>query len=148
RPRSRRSLDGPVLHPGGEADHPLGAARRRASARARRPGSRHGEGSEGLPLRRHAEPRHPRADGDVPLARRRSGQHDPPIVENRAMSGGWWWRVSWTIALLAAMAGCRGPGPAPVPPSNDHWLVVWAEDVDRTHSDFLAVLGEDGTIVR
>jgi DNA-binding beta-propeller fold protein YncE len=64
------------------------------------------------------------------------------------MSGGWWWRVSWTIALLAALAGCRGPGPAPVPPSNDHWVVVWAEDVDRTHSDFLAVLGEDGTVVR
>jgi hypothetical protein len=35
-----------------------------------------------------------------------------------------------------------------VPPSNDHWLVVWAEDVDRAHSDFLAVVGEDGTVVR
>jgi hypothetical protein len=63
------------------------------------------------------------------------------------MSGGWWRRIAGTLTLLAVLGGCRGPGPA-VPPSNDHWLVVWAEDVDRTHSDFLAVLDEDGTVVR
>src|SRR5262249_33417125 len=64
------------------------------------------------------------------------------------MSGGWWRRLSWAAVLLAAFAGCRGPAPGKVPPSNDHWLVVWAEDVDRSHSDFLAVLAEDGTVVR
>jgi hypothetical protein len=64
------------------------------------------------------------------------------------MSGGWWRGIAGALALLAALSGCRGAGPGAVPPSNDHWLVVWAEDVDRTHSDFLAVLDEDGAVVR
>ena len=64
------------------------------------------------------------------------------------MSGGWWWRIRCAVAVLAVITGCRGPGPGRVPPSNDHWLVVWAEDVDHTHSDFLAVLSEDGAVVR
>jgi len=64
------------------------------------------------------------------------------------MSGGWWRGMAGALALLAALSGCRGAGPGAVPPSNDHWLVVWAEDVDRTHSDFLAVLDEDGAVVR
>ena len=64
------------------------------------------------------------------------------------MSGGWWRWIAGGLTLLVALGGCRGPGPGTVPPSNDHWLVVWAEDVDRTHPDFLAVLDEDGNVVR
>jgi len=63
------------------------------------------------------------------------------------MFGGRWRRIAWAMVLLAALAGC-GTRPGAVPPSNDHWLVVWAEDADRRHSDFLAVLGEDGSVVR
>ncbi len=56
--------------------------------------------------------------------------------------------TAWAAVALGAVTGCRGPGPRPVPATNDHWLVVWAEDADRRHSDFLAVLDPDGTVVR
>jgi len=62
------------------------------------------------------------------------------------MSGGLW-RMVGVVAVLLALAGCRGPGAGVVPPTNDRWLAVWAEDVDRRHSDFLAVLDDDGRVV-
>jgi hypothetical protein len=68
------------------------------------------------------------------------------------MSGGRWRRVAATLAIVVgiggALAGCRGPGPRPVPPTSDRWLAVWAEDADGRDSDFLAVLDEDGKVVR
>ncbi len=64
------------------------------------------------------------------------------------MAGGWWGRVALALALSGVVAGCRGPRPGVVPASDDHWLVVWAEDADRRHADFLAVLDRDGALVR
>jgi hypothetical protein len=64
------------------------------------------------------------------------------------MSGGRWWRVAAAMTIAVALLGCGGAGPRPVPPSDDHWLVVWAEDADRRQSDFLAVIDPDGTVVR
>jgi hypothetical protein len=63
------------------------------------------------------------------------------------MSGRRWWRVAAAM-VVAALVGCGGAGPRPVPPTDDHWLVVWAEDADRRQSDFLAVIDPDGTVVR
>ena len=68
------------------------------------------------------------------------------------MSGGRWRQVASAVAiagaLVSVLAGCGGAGPRAVPPTDDHWLVVWAEDADRRHSDFLAVLDPDGKVVR
>ena len=68
------------------------------------------------------------------------------------MSGGRWRRVAVTMAVagmvMSALPGCRGAGPRAVPPSDDHWLLVWAEDADRRQSDFLAILNPDGKVVR
>ncbi len=64
------------------------------------------------------------------------------------MSGGWWARVASLAALLGMLAGCRGTGPRGVPPSDDRWLVVWAGDADRRHSDFLAIIDPGGKVVR
>lgn len=65
------------------------------------------------------------------------------------MSGGRWARVASVVALAGVLAGCGGGGgPRAVPPSNDHWLVVWAGDADRRHSDFLAIINSGGKVVR
>jgi hypothetical protein len=68
------------------------------------------------------------------------------------MSGGRWRRtaarVAIVVGLVGGLAACRGPGPRPVPPTSDRWLVVWAEDADRRDSDFLAVLDDDGKLIR
>ena len=65
------------------------------------------------------------------------------------MSGGWWARVASVVALAGVLGGCRGGGgPRTVPPSDDHWLVVWAGDADRRHSDFLAIIDPGGKVVR
>src|SRR5262249_62380979 len=70
------------------------------------------------------------------------------IVESAAMSGGWWARVAALAALLGMLAGCRGAAPRGVPPSDDHWLAVWAGGADRRHSDFLAIIDPGGKGVR
>ena len=66
---STTSSMGPFFIPVDQAPHPLGAVRRGARrSRATCSTLSHRQGGEGLPLRRHEEPRHHRADGDVPLS--------------------------------------------------------------------------------
>ena len=65
------------------------------------------------------------------------------------MSGGLWRRVVGRGgAARRSWRGVAAPDPASVPRHDDRWLVVWAEDADRRHSDFLAVLDDDGRVVR
>ena len=68
------------------------------------------------------------------------------------MSGGRWVRVVSVAAIAGVfagvLAGCRGGGPRAVPASDDRWLVVWAGDADRRHSDFLAIIDPGGKVVR
>src|SRR5262245_27473052 len=51
------------------------------------------------------------------------------------------WVVGAALLALGVLGGCRGPKEAHF--TGEPFLLVWAGDVDRQNSDFLAVLDAD-----
>ncbi len=51
-------------------------------------------------------------------------------------------RAGWLMAVLLALAACGRPPKEP-PFTGEPFLLVWAGDDDRTHTDFLAVIDVD-----